>query len=461
MAQITTNALRALWPGKDRWLSDGGSRGSGRLVARITREGVQLYFQYFRPGEQEKKRVLSIGPYDQSGTRGLSLPQARARAAELSALYREGITDLHEHLERQRKAAGLALQAAEDAARREREAASRSTLKQLLEAYVEHLERLGKQCVGDVTSIFETHVFEADAELALKKAAEVTIDEFVVLISKLTQAGKGRTAAKLRTYLRAAYSLALRSKTDPSAPQVLRTFGIATNPLASVGALAQFNKVRSRVLSAPELGAFLKRVEDLEEGAKKDALRLCILTGGQRPVQLLRARPADVDLSARTLTLRDTKGARREPRLHVVPLVKDALQILERRLKTLKDDEPLFSIDHKSAVRIETVSVLVTQIAKKMVEMKETREPFQLRDLRRTVETMLASLKVSSDIRAQLQSHGLGGIQYRHYDRHSYALEKKQALEKWARHLSKLKASGVAGIPPTKGHRARDAREAG
>ena len=107
-------------------------------------------------------------------------------------------------------------------------------------------------------------------------------------------------------------------------------------------------------------------------------------------------------------------------------------------------------------MRIETVSLLVTEIAKKMVEEKEAREPFQLRDLRRTVETMLASLKVSSDIRAQLQSHGLGGIQYRHYDRHSYAVEKKQALEKWARHLTKLKA-GEAGLPPTKGHRASDA----
>ena len=55
-----------------------------------------------------------------------------------------------------------------------------------------------------------------------------------------------------------------------------------------------------------------------------------------------------------------------------------------------------------------------------------------MRDLRRTVETMLASLKVSSDFRAQLQSHGLGGVQHRHYDRYSYALEKIQALEKGA-----------------------------
>jgi hypothetical protein len=36
---------------------------------------------------------------------------------------------------------------------------------------------------------------------------------------------------------------------------------------------------------------------------------------------------------------------------------------------------------------------------------------------------------------------GLGDVQYRHYDRHDYMAEKKQALELWARHLSKLKAS--------------------
>jgi integrase len=409
-----------------------------------------MYFQYFLPGEAERKRFLPIGPYDQSGARGVSLPKARDRAAELSALYRSGITNLHEHFERERKADEMARLAAEEAARREREAALRSTLRQLLETYIGHLKRLGKQSARDVESIFSTHVFDTEPDLASKKAAEITIDDFVLLIGKLTEAGKGRTAAKLRSYLRAAYSLAIKSKTDPSAPQTMRTFGINANPLASVGALAQFSKARSRVLNGLELGAFLKRVEALEEGAKKDALRLCILSGGQRPMQLLRARPADVDLSANTITLRDTKGARREPRVHIVPLVRDAKLILDRRLNALKDNEPLFSTDHKTSVRLETISVLVTEIAAEMVREKEAREPFQLRDLRRTAETMLASLKVSSDVRAQLQSHGLGGIQQRHYDRHSYALEKKQALERWARHLTRLKAGDTAAVVPKK-----------
>ena len=49
-------------------------------------------------------------------------------------------------------------------------------------------------------------------------------------------------------------------------------------------------------------------------------------------------------------------------------------------------------------------------------------------DLRRTVETRLAGMGVSKDIRAQLQSHGLSGVQIRHYDQHDYAEEKRHAL---------------------------------
>jgi hypothetical protein len=39
---------------------------------------------------------------------------------------------------------------------------------------------------------------------------------------------------------------------------------------------------------------------------------------------------------------------------------------------------------------------------------------------------------MASDVRAQIQSHGLGGIQARHYDRHDYMPEKSAALSLWA-----------------------------
>jgi len=142
-------------------------------------------------------------------------------------------------------------------------------------------------------------------------------------------------------------------------------------------------------------------------------------------MQLLRLKAGDVDLSADAVTLYDGKGARLQPRRHVLPLTKSAHEILERRLAATAADAPLFSIHSKSSMRHETLSALVTDISDKMLKADppEAREPFQLRDLRRTVETQLAALRISSDVRAQLQSHGLGGIQQRHYDRHDYMLE--------------------------------------
>jgi integrase len=466
MAAITITALRGSWRGGDRWLSDKGSRGAGRLTARITRDGVLLYYQYFLPGAgpsrkgkaTSKLERIALGPYDEAGARGLSLVQARGRARELEALYRSGTTDLKAHLQREREAEERAHRAAEEAARLATENAQRGTLRQLLTAYVGHLERHGKPSAKDVHSIFTKHVLEEAPDLAGRKAADVTVDDFVGIIGKLVEAGKGRTADKARSYLRAAYQLALESKTNPAAPLALRAYGISVNPIASIGALSQFNRARDRALSAPELGAFLRRIDALQPGPQRDALQLSLLLGGQRPVQLLRLKATDVDLSASTVTLYDGKGARSQPRAHVLPLVKDAAAILKRRLDTLVKGEPVFSTDRAHPMRVETLGAEVGEIVKKMREADppEAREPFQLRDLRRTAETMMAGLGISKDIRAQLQSHGLGGVQARHYDRHEYALEKRQALEKWVRHLERLRAGKTADVVKLADRKGRD-----
>lgn len=445
--EISDAALRGKWRGKDRWLSDGGSRGAGRLVAKISAAGAMFYFQYF--DTERRKRFLPIDPHDSSGKRGLTLQRARDRAAELSTLFRNGAPDLHAHFERQRDAAERAHKAAQDAARHELEASQRSTLRQLLEAYTAHLERAGKQSAGDVRRIFSKHVFEAAPDMAIRRAVEIPVDDFVGLIGKVAEADKGRTAAKLRSYLRAAFSLAIRSKTDPAAPMTLRTFGIATNPIASIGALSQFNRVRDRNLSADELRAFLVRLEKVPAGVKKDAVQICLLLGGQRPAQLLRARPVDVDLPAATLTLYDSKGSRKHPRAHVLPLTKAAAAILRRRLDELAEDAPfIFTSDDETSMRPETVSEIVTEISAAMLKAKEAREGFEMRDLRRTCETMLAALRVPKEIRAQLQSHGLGGVQAQHYDRHGYMAEKREALELWQRHLDRVAAGKSAKVVP-------------
>jgi integrase len=72
-------------------------------------------------------------------------------------------------------------------------------------------------------------------------------------------------------------------------------------------------------------------------------------------------------------------------------------------------------------------------------------EAFDLRDLRRTCETMLAGMGISKDTRAQLVSHGLSGVQEADYERHGYIDEKRAALVAWEHRLDDIAAGRKPG----------------
>ena len=77
------------------------------------------------------------------------------------------------------------------------------------------------------------------------------------------------------------------------------------------------------------------------------------------------------------------------------------------------------------------------EIAKRVPEkQRHSPEPFQGRDIRRSIETRLQALGVSREVRAQLLSHGrTSGVQQKHYERHDYLPEKTIALAELERHL--------------------------
>jgi integrase len=447
---LTVKGLQKLEAGT--WVSDGRTRGAGSLWFRKSDDGqrTSVYFGYAHEG---KNRKLPIGTYDEEGVSGLTLKQCREKYGAISTIYQSGITDLREHFEHEREVAGRAKQAQADAVRRAAEEAQRGTLRQLLAARVSYLRRKGStNSAKDEESMFRRHLSD---DLKDRKATEPGAPEFKVVIAKLVEDGHGRGAGKLRTALRAAYQLAVDSGTDPDVPLEFGAFGITINPVASISArsLSKYNRMCERTLSAPELTAFLKRIDALEQVQLRDALKLCLCLGGQRPTQLLRAAASDIDIDAGSITLYDKKGQRRAgPRRHVVPLTKEASAILEARLvaivevgerrRALGDFSvvPVFSTDDVTPMWRNTLSALVKEISDDMVKEGEARAPFQLRDIRRTCETMLAALKVSKDVRSQLLSHGLGGVQNQHYDHHTYWLKKLQALKRWAAHLAKLKA---------------------
>lgn len=425
MAALTDRTLRSLKPG-DPERSDRWPRGGGTLTAwRREGEAVLFYFRYTKPGG--KRDRIPLGEWE--GTGGpLSLAAARDRGRELSARYRAGDRDLRAILEAEEREARREREAAAKASQAEQER-QQSTLGALLTAYAEWLEVKGKSSASAVRASIQRHVAEPWPRLWATPADDLTADDLLSVLTRLTDEGKLREAAKVRSYLQSAYAAGVKARTTASATPALRALRIRTNPARDLGTIEGANKVRDRALSVSELRAYWRRIEALPD---HDAacLRFHLLTGGQRLEQLARATVADYDSDRCTLTLWDSKGRRSAPRKHVVPLIPAAIEAMHAMAPQRTGDFIFTATAGESGMVSSTAYVRCRAVMQAMREAGELPGgEFSIADIRRTVETRLADLGIHSDVRAQLQSHGLGGVQSRHYDRHDYLDEKRAALE--------------------------------
>lgn len=422
--------------GQRVFYSDSGSGAVGGFKIRQSGStlayGVMARFDGKNPAFRVVGRVGAI-----------SLKDARAKARDWLALLDQGLDP--SVIEEQTKKAREAAEAAQERERLATEAAKKYTLSALIVHYLDHLDKQGKDA-ADAKQALAKNVIKAQPELAALPAREVTRSQVTAALRAIVEAGHGRMAAKVRSYLRAAYALALRAEGDATAPHELIAFAIEANPVSDTAPLSQFNKARDRALNEAELRAYWKRISTLE-GLTGDAARLQLLLGGQRWEQLLRAEAADYDPHAKTLTLRDPKGKRTTPRLHVLPLVDDAAKILKRLAKQAAalESAHLFSLDGKTQMHQRTVAKVIEATAAAMVEAGEA-QPFMPSDIRRSVETRLAAMGISREVRGQLQSHGLSGVQVRHYDRHGYMDEKRAAIEALVAFLNTEPAANVVAL---------------
>lgn len=408
---LTAARVRALQftPGKTRYIFDDDPK---QLCVRITESGAKSYV--FRGKISGSSLRITIGSTDST-----SLDNARAEARRLKNLIEKGI-DPRE----------LAREKAESkaAAAKAIEKRRTHTLAALCTAYVDHLRAKGKQKTSrDVKSLFKVHVIEAWPDYATLPANEVTSHQIAAIIRKVREAGKERTAGMLRNCITAAYNAARRAPFDSSMPSALIEFEVTTNP-AEVVPCIPVNR-GSRVLSVHELKAYMAGLGDDAAG---QALRVALFSGGQRAAQLLRATPGDFNPDTGTLRLWDTKGKRSLPREHLIPLGPKAAKIVGALVAGKQDDESLFG------VQSQTLGNRVSELSAKCSA------PFDLRDIRRTVETQLASMGIHKDTRAQLLSHGISGVQAAHYDRYEYFNEKRNALIAWERRLEEIE-SGESG----------------
>ena len=218
----------------------------------------------------------------------------------------------------------------------------------------------------------------------------------------LVHLGKTRQVNKLRSYLHAAFAYAGKHDNDPRRRTVDSVgFDVRANPAVLVPRVAAFDRVSDRVLTEGELRLFWRALDQVPAVF----LRFNPALGGQRIEQVLRARNAAAS-------------------------------------------HPVVS---QGQVRMDvTTPSKVVQRISDQLRASHGLTPFRPGDLRRTCETLLASLAVPKEILARLLSHGRSiGVQAKHYDHYAHLPEKRRAPETWAAFLQRLLAGDDSPAEPT------------
>jgi integrase len=210
---------------------------------------------------------------------------------------------------------------------------------------------------------------------------------------------------------------------------------IPKSPCEGVKAPAA-ERSRDRVLSDDELRAAWKAC-DMIAWPFGPLFQLLILTG-QRRDEVAEMRWSEIDLDARTWTL--PKERVKNNVEHVVPLSDAAVAILASlpRIKGKSDfvftttgDAPVAGFSRAK----ERVDAYFAEARGKAADGRETPARWTLHDLRRTFASGCAKLGIGLAVIEKILNHtsgsfrGVAGV----YQRHSFADEKRAALEAWGR----------------------------
>ena len=392
-------------------------QGGALQARRLSTGTVQFYWRYTHSGRSDR---VPIGTHDPAApprslspsNRGFSLAAAveACRSKALIQLQQQPVGGYREHV--------AALKRKHDEAKAKQREAAEQTLEKLLDAYCDHLQAMGRRSHSDARSIFKLHIKEAWPKLAATPAAQVTAKQVAVALRDLIERKeKGRTANKLRAYLRAAYQCALDVDSLLLIPARFEDFQVTANPVALTKRSAQYDRADKRPLTIEELRAYWKLLAGAT-GVAGTALRLHLLTGGQRVEQFVKLKRSDV--TDTTITLYDGKGRPgRDARVHLLPLTKRAQEEVKRLSTT--GEFALSTDGGETHISAATLSGWACELAQDI-------EGFQLKRVRSGVETALAAAGTSKEVRGHLQSHGLSGVQSRHYEAYDYAKEKLAAL---------------------------------
>ncbi|MBY0559340.1 site-specific integrase [Hyphomicrobium sp.] len=391
-------------------------RNLAGLVLHISKRGRKTWKAHYSIQKDgvRKKRKVRLGQYPAT-----TLVQARKKSAELlERVANEGDVVAND---------GLLLAA---------QAKGKLTFAELLDDYL--AERRGLARIGEAERELRKDAIPA---LGAKHPALITAGDIDEVGRAILRRGSEAMASRFVMHMKALYNYVILDQ-----PSLAQRYGITSNPAVMLGrrrrgAGGSYTKpkARERVLDDPEIAKWWRALDDSEKRlGTKLALKLVLVTA-QRPGEVRRARKQDLHLTAAEpywmIPVEHSKNGRQ----HYVPLSHLAAQLFTEAAAASSDSGSLLVFPSPDDAENPIADVVLPSAQRDFfVKTLKSMTPATVHDLRRSAATGMRRLGINRDTVGMVLNHTAKGVTAEHYDWHDGAREKWEALDRWARHLSRL-----------------------
>jgi len=386
--RLTDSKVKAIKSQEKRFIEwEDGQTGFGIRVAPTGKKTFVLMYRF-----NGKARMMSLGQYPI-----ISLATGRIKAAQAKEKLSQGVDPGKEQ---------LAVKAANKGA---------PTVSDLSQEFLE------KWCKPNKRSwMFDQRALTKDILpiIGKKKAADVTRRDIVLLLDRIVDRGAPALAGRTLAVVRKMFNFGVgRSIIDAS-------------PCVAVPTPSK-PKQRDRVLSESEIRSFWNGLENI--GATipvKLALKFQLATG-QRRTEISKARWDEIDESEKWWTIPGETSKNGLPhRVAISPFARGIL----KEAKDISNGSPWIFPSPKGGDHVMGQSLYhAIFVNQEIFGIKH----FTTHDLRRTAASHMASAGIPRLVIKKILNHAESDITAV-YDRHSYDLEKKKAMNTWSRKLEAI-----------------------
>jgi len=370
-----------------------------------------------------KPAKLTLGPYPT-----LDLANARRRAQEALG-----------------EVAGGKNPAADKQAAREAQKAAESTADRVENVAAAFIDKYVKRNVGETWAREAERLLtkEINPKIGAKRLGEVRKSDIHDLLDEIVDRGAPIVANRTLAVFRRLCNWAVERGI------------IEVSPCEKIKAPSA-EETRDRVLSDDEIGHAWRAFE-ASGWPFGPMAKLLLLTGARRD-EIASARWSEVDLDAATLTI--AKERSKNGAAHEIPLSDAAVAILKSlpKMDPKRDENGkacpafIFTTTGKTAISgfskaKDEIDAAILAALKSEAKAREGREEdveaparWTFHDLRRTAASGMAGIGVAPHVVEAALNHKSGTIKgvAAVYNRYSYATEKRQALDAWARRLDEI-----------------------